>query len=245
MSGQPGHNLGHAAGQIARRQGRAVDHYHPNPQDSCRIKLGPRPAATRILGNDQADPAALQQRQIISRGEGSARDHRFGIRQGQCRRRRIDKAQQVVVLRHPGKGPQILLADRQKNPGPRLGQGRDCCADIFHMVPVIAWFRSPGRALKGQKRGLADGAGFNGIPAHLRREWVGCIDDMSNLFGPEPVRQPRRPAKAADTHRQGLRGRAFRATGIGKHGIQPRGRDGMGKLGSFGCAAQNEEACHG
>ncbi len=242
---EPLHRICHCTGNVSFRQGGAVDQYDRQIKRPRRIQLGPRAHAACIFRHDMRDAMGLNQGEIILKGKRSARDDRYGIGHWQAVRRRINQAQQIMMLWPFGKGGQQLLADRQKHAGGRIWQGGGGGRHIRNRLPVITGFGPPWRAFQGDERDMGKGAGINRIAAHLRGKGMGGIDHMADLFSDQIIGQARNAAKAAHPQLQGLGNGRGGAAGIGKHSINARFGKGAGHLAGFGRAAQQKDADHG
>ena len=243
--GQPGHDLGGAAGDGARGDGRAVDQDDRQGKISGGGQLGFGPGATGVLGDDDVDAVVGQQRTVAFGGEGAPRDHGMGIGQGQGFGRWVDKAEKVVVLRGLGEGRKVLATDGEEDAARGLAQCGNGGFKVGDVGPVVAFTRQPGRAFEGDQGRSGFRASSDGVRAHLRGEGVGRVDDMSDGFGPEVGLQAFDAAKAADADRQGLGDGGFGATGVGIDGIHARSGEGAGHLRGFGGSAQKKDARHG
>ena len=224
-------------------QGRPVNQDHRQRQIPRGIKLGARALTARILGDDMADAMVPQQGQIARQIKRAARDDRMCVRQRQ-RAWRIDKAQQVMMLRPCAKRGQMQLADGQKHTGRGVGQRGNCACDIGHMGPAIGSPGHPGRTLQRGQRDAGFAAGGRGVPAHLGGKGMCRIDDMGDAFAAQKPHQPLNPAKAADPGRQGLGDGGVGPTGIREHRVHPCIGQHPGKSACLGRTAQKKDARH-
>ena len=224
-------------------QRRPIDQDYRQRQFPRGIKLGARALTARILGDDMADAMVPQQGQIARQIKRAARDDRMCVRQRQ-RAWRIDKAQQVMMLRPCAKRGQMQLADGQKHTGRGFGQRGKRACDIGHMGPAIGSSGHPGRTLQRGQRDTGFAAGGRGVPAHLGGKGMCRIDDMGDAFAAQKPHQPLNPAKAADACGQRLRDRGLGAPGIGKHCIHPCVRQSAGQTAGLCGAAQKKDARH-
>ena len=244
MIHQPTHDRFDVMCHAARRQAWAIYQNHRYPQGSCRFQLGLSSCTARILGDNQGNAVVFKQGQILGFIERAARDDRFCLRQGQGFDRRVNKAQQIVVLRFGGERQQVLFADGQKHPLRRLRQGRDRFVNVGNQLPVVIWARPPRRAFQRTKADASRSAGRNRIAAHLGGEGVSRVNNMGDVFAAQIGREPLRPAKPANPGGQRLGNRMARAPGIGKHRLNPGRRQRTGKVGCFGGAAQQQDTAH-
>ena len=244
MIHQPAHDLVHSLRHAARRQAWAINQNYRYPQGSGRFQLGDSACTARILGDNQGNAVAFKQGQIFGFVERAARHDRICQRQRQGFDRRVDKAQQIVVLRFGGEGQQALLADCQEYPLRRIGQGGNRVVDIRNRPPVVICARLPRRALQRTKADASRGAGKNRIAAHLGGEGVGRVNNMGKFFGVQIGGKPFGPAKPANPGGQWLSHRAIRAPGIGIQRLDPCRCQRAGKVGCFGGAAQQQDTAH-
>jgi len=241
---QPIHYLGHASNDPARRQHRPVDHDHGQVQIARGRQFGLRTFAARIFGDDVGDVVLPQQGGIICFGKRPTRQDNGDIWQRQWILRRINKAQQVMVLRFCGEIGQGLFADGQKYPGCCVGQGGHGGGGVWHLGPAVARRGGPRLAFQRDQRCLQCRAGGDGIPADLGSKRMGGINDMGDVFGNHIINQPRHTAKPADPGGQGLRRRQIGAACVGIHRIHPGIGQSLGQTAGLGGAAKKKDA-HG
>ena len=225
------------------RQGRTVDHQHRNAQRARSVQLGACTGAARVLGYHQLNAVPLHQLQVILDGERPARDDDVAIRQRQGARL-IDQSQQIAVLRLDRKLLKMHPADSQKDLLRRAGQRRNRALDICDVVPLIADLRLPHGAGQGRQRHAGFMTGCDGVAAHLRGKWMGCIDHMRNRAALQVAGQTVNAAKPADPHRQGLRSWIFDTTGIGIGRRDALLGQSFGQRIGLGRATKNQEVGH-
>lgn len=244
MKTKPRQNRRQIAPPFAEGHVRSLDHDHRDLRRTGRIQLCPRARTARVLGHDKADAMLGQKAGILGQSKGPARKDDRCVGQYQRRFGRIHQPQDIVVLRACGEVAKVLLADGQKDPRGRLGQGGDSGVQIGHGLPDIARFGVPLWPLKTQERQSKGSTGLRRVLAHLGGKGVGCIDDMGDLAGLQIVRQSTNTAKAADACRQGLGQGACRASGIGKHCVHAQIGQSPGQKAGFGGATQEKDAGH-
>jgi len=240
---EPRQNLRHRCQDVPGRQGWPVDHYDGYPQSAGGQYFGLCPTAACVFGDDMGDVMIAQEARVTVHIKRAARDDDAGLRQGQCGRR-INKAQQVMVLGFGGEGAEVLLANGEEHVCCGIRQGSYGRGDIGNVGPIITLLGVPRRAFKGQELHATRKAGINGIPAHPGCKGVGGIDDMGDAVGLHIVTQARHTAEAADARGQRLRHGVGGAPCIGKHRVHALRREGCGKTGCFGGSPQQEKA-HG
>ena len=242
---QPGHHRCHVMHDHPRWYGGPVDQDHPQMQRPRSVKLGPRAAATGILGNDQVDAAGFQQSQIVCLAKGPARNDGFSPRQRQRAGWRVDKPQQILMPGLCGKGREVLPPYGQKNAGRFFGQCRNGTGKVGDMGPVISVGGYPWRAFEGAKLNASRRTGGDGIFAHPCGKGVSRVNQVGDVFGTKILGQTGAATKTTDPHWQRLFNRIVSAPGIGKNRIHPLCRQLAGQSRSFGCATQKKDACHG
>ncbi len=242
---QPGHDFGHAAGSVARRDGGSVDQDDRKAKGACGAKLCLRPHATGVLGDDHVDPVVAQQGKVAFDREGTSGDDGMGVGQRQGIGRRIDKAQKIVVLRGLGESGQGLATDGKEHPVRALTQCFDGSFMIGDKGPVVAFACSPWRAFQSDQGRVGFGAGGDGIRAHLSGERVGRVDHIGDGFGLDIGLKAFDAAKAADADGQRLGDLGFGTAGIGIDGIHACISQRAGHLRGFGGSAQKKDTRHG
>lgn len=213
----PIHNVADRSRDLAGRQRGSLNHDQRQTQSPRRPQFGLRALATCVLGNDMGNLVRLHQGDIACFGKRSARQDDGRVGQRQRTFRRINKAQQVMVVGADREIAQGLLADGKKDTGWRIGQSGYCGGSVWNHGPAIHWQGCPGAAFQRDQRQLQRGSGGYGVPAHLRCKRVRRIDDMGDFFGDQVVDQPRHATKAADTGGQWLLYRRIGAASVGKH----------------------------
>lgn len=245
MSFYPAHHRVHIVQHFAFGQRGPANQNDRNPQGSGRFQLGLCPCAPGILGDNMGDAMVAEEGHIVSLGEGAARDDRMGFGKRQRPIRRINETQKVMMFRAGGEGGEVLLADRQKDPGRIGGQGCDRSRNIRHVSPVVTLPGHPRRTLERAERNARLRRSGDGIAAHPRCERMGCVDQMGDLFVAQIVGQPLHPAETTNPCGQRLRHRVTRAARIREDRIHACFGQGPRHGRGFGGAAQNKDAVHG
>ena len=225
----------------ARGQGGPVDHDHRQAKPARRLQFGIGAGAAGVLGHDQFYPVGLHQGAVSGFGEGAAIDDDMGLRQGQGRLRRIDKAQQIVVMRHGREIGQMLATNGQHDAARGLVERGHGGGNVGDMLPGVAGFWGPGRAGEGEERDGLGCAGGDGVMAHLGGERVGRVDHMGDGFAPQVIAQALHAAETADALGQGLAQRALDPACKRERSLYPALGQGGAKLARFGRAAEDEK----
>lgn len=242
---KPVHYLCHAGHKVSGRHLGPVDQDDRQAKVSRGNQLCFRPGPTRILCNDMADVMGMQKGDVAINRERTCVDDSRGMVKRQSGFWRIDKTQEIMVHGLGDKGAKRLLADGQKDPCAAIRQRGNSSGDIGHMGPSVARLRAPFGPFQTQKQHTCRGAGRDSVATHPCGKGMGCIHHMADPVFCQVKRKPRDPAKAPCPGRQGLRPGRFRATGIGKHRLQPSLRNCTGKVACFGGAAKDQDARHG
>lgn len=190
-------------------QGGPLDHDDRKPQVPRRVYLCETAGPAGILGNHQFDPVIPHQRQIAIDRERTARNDRVMVGKTRYVLRRVDKPQEVEMLRIGLKGGQVHTPHRKHDPHRRSVEGRDSACNIRNADPMIVGPFCPRRPGEGNHRHANGGTGRNRVGAHLRRERVGRIHQMGDLLGFQIGHQPINAAKSAYPFGQRLWHRAF------------------------------------
>ncbi len=241
---EPIHHFGDRGQGQPGGQGGAADHHHRQSKLARGIDLGARALTAGILGDDDVNMVLAEQRDITFDPERSAINHNFSFRQAQSCCRRIDQAQEVVVLRRAGEGAQGLTTDSQEYSLRLRRQGQRCRCFVGNDGPAVARFRAPRRAFERCQWHANRGAGFDGVAAHLGGKGVSGVDHLGDHFGAQIGHKTLHPAKAAGPPGQGLRRRFSGATGIRIDGIHSRSGQCLRHQVGLGGAAQQKDACH-
>ncbi len=152
-----------------------------------------RARAACILGDNPARcGGSRSSRRSSAFAERTARDDSFGVGQRQRHLRRIDQAQQVVMLRLGREGREGLPADGQEDPAGLFRQGGDGGGDIGDMASSRRPRRPPTARAHSAISGIpASRSGRDGVAAHLGGKGMGRVDDMGDPFGPQVVHEAR------------------------------------------------------
>ncbi len=242
MGLHPIHHQGYAAHSGAVRDLRAVDHDNRQAKGAGGGNFGDSAFAARVFGNHDVDAMVTQQGRITCKGKGAARDGDAGARQRQIIGGRINKAQQILVLRGCGKGRQMLPPDGQKHPARGGAKAGGCAGKVGHMQPIILRGGDPRRAFKGEQRNACGLTGQDRVGAYLRGKGMRGVDDMGDAFGGKIGLQARNTTKAAHACGQGLGDGGIGAASVGIDGIGVIIGQRAGQQASLGCAAQKKDA---
>ncbi len=241
MRGEPVQHLIRRGAFGAWRQVRTVDHQNRNVQRAGRMDFGNRPLPAGIFADQQLDPLILEEFQIVFQRKGAAC---HGDRVMWHQRRhvgRINDAQNVVMLRLGRESVHVQAPKGQHDALCGSRQSGNRAVDIRHMFPTVQRVSLPRWSGKRRKGRVCLGAGFVGVPAHLRGKGMGGVDHMGEGVLPDVGRQAFWAAKAPFAGRQRLRFGAAHASCIAEGGTQPLIGYGLRKGAGLGCAAKNKE----
>ncbi len=198
-----------------------VDHSHRQAQLTRGFNLGIGAFSARVFRQNTVNLKPLHQGFVIRRGKRPARDDDVVVRKRRGRGWRIDKAQQVEMLRIGREFGQMHPSNGQHHaPGGALQCGTGC-GDIRHALPAITGNWRPWCAGQRDQRHASLGTGGNGISAHLRGKRMGGIDNMCDPLILKVTDQTLHPPKPPDPTVNRLTHRAFHTTGERDHGAQP------------------------
>ncbi len=237
---EPRHHLIRAVGTVAFRHVRPGNHDHRQAQAPRSQKLGLTACAAAVLGDDQINRVLGQKRTLACLGKRrTAFDHR-APRQRKLGMLGFNDPGQIPML-----GPRLIRrkyapTDGQENPRRLFGQRFHGGVFIRDLGPAIFRPGAPGRTLQCDQMHVRVGRGFDSIPAHPSREGMRRVHQMRDPFVLQIGTKTSDAAKAAHTHRQGLRIQGLNASGIGKDSLDPRGGQGLGQLGGPGRTAQKK-----
>ena len=242
---QPCQHLIDAVGCWARGNCGPCDHHNGQAQRARGRNLGRSAMTASVLGHKFGDAMRFHQRNIALYVKGAARNDGMGVGQRQWRRGRIDQSQQIGMLRLGCKSGQMHAPQRQKHPFRWPAQRGDCAGHIGHIMPAVVWFSAPCGPFKRQQRHVGRGGGQHGMPTHLCRKGVGCIDQMGDRVFAQILRQTVWSSESANTDWQWLRARCLRAPGVRQAGPHAPLCQRLGQRAGFGGAAKNKKVgCH-
>ena len=205
------------------------------------IDLCIRPRTSTVLRHDAVDPVTLHKRAIRVPVKGSAIHDHLGVGQGQRTCWRIDKTEQIAVLRVRRERGQMHAPDGQHHDAPRSCQRLNRACDIGYQGPVVTRLRPPSRAGEGHQRHPGLRAGRHSVPAHLHGKGMGGVDHMRDPFGPQISAKTGWSAKPADAHGKRLAPGAFDPSGKRKEAGNPRLSHQTRQGRCLGCATKYQE----
>lgn len=223
-----------------------VDHDHGNLQSACCLYLGDGTRSAGVFCNDPLDAMTAHKNDITSLGEGTTRDDDGVVWKERRPFRRINEAQDVVMLRLGRKGIDMLATDREKNALPGTCQRGNCAGDVLRCVPVVSGGGLPGWPCQRDQRNTKLVTRRNSVMAHLRCKGVGRVNDMGDGVFAQVGGKPIDAAEAADPMCDGLLLWSGNAPRIGERCRDASLGHHMREGGCLGGAAQDQEiVAHG
>lgn len=242
---EPFQNLGHLMHLAPGWQDGAVDHQDRQPQFPRRRKLGRGPIAACVLADDDIHTVVLHHLPVAFDREGATRDDHRCVRQRQSADRRIDEAQDVMVLGLGGEFGQMHPAKRKENASGTPRKRLNGSGNVGNTLPVIAGNRLPGRAGQRDQRNAGLPRSGDCVGAHLCGERVRGINKMRDVVHAKIFDQPLHAAESPRSHRNRLRARTVHPAGITEdRSLSPLGQQ-LGECRGFGRAAEDQDVAHG
>lgn len=222
-----------------------VYHQDRQSQPSRGEKLGLGSLAASIFAHYQIDGFGLKQTAILFDGERSAIHDQAVTGQGRRLIRRIDKTQQVVMLRLGRECFHMHPPQRQHDPAGGAGKRGHRAVHVGDVSPAVFGDGCPARTRQRDMRDARQPSSFHGMGAHFRSKGVGCVRQMGHAMVVQIVCQSRDSAETANPHRQGLSKGMFGPSGIAERCMNAFGCQQFGERAGFGRATQQEDFRHG
>lgn len=214
------------------------------PSTRAALSLASAPLPPAFLQTRVLNSMLPHQRLVPCRGEGAARNHQAVVRQRWRRLRYVHDPKQVAVLRLPREGCKLQTPQRQHDTPWRSRQRRHRRRDIRHLQPTISRLRAPRRARQGNQRHLGPPASLDGVATDLRREGVGCVDQMRYALVAQIPRQARDATETANALGYRLRFGPRDTARVGQGRRQPARRHRLGQSTGFGGPAENKQVAN-
>lgn len=224
------------------RAGRAGDHDDRDAEGAGRRELGGGRGSAAVLGDDRVDAARGKQRALGRLGERPPGEEDLGLRRQVRGIRRLDRAEQVTMLRRGAERGDALAADGEEHAARRGAEGLRRGREVADEGPAVAGLRRPGGAAQGDAGDAGGARGGGGVGGDALGEGVGGVDEDADALGADPVGEPRGAAEAADPDGAVGEFRSPRATGEGVGDAQagPRG-EADGERARLSRAAEDED----
>lgn len=218
-----------------------INHHNRQTERAGSAQFGFGPCPASVLADHHVDGLRAEQRSVTGNRERPARHNHAMMRQCGRRFRRIDKAQDVMVL---GLGREVIHMQAPKRQHHAFGRSRkrsDCSGHVRNMAPVIAHARLPFRSRQSQQGHLAHATGMKRVPAHLRGKRVSGINHMGDVMIAQISGQTVCSTKAPDTLRDRLLTRSVDPARIGIRRLHTAFGQSLREKAGLGCAAKNKE----
>ena len=175
----------------------AINHQDRQAQIPRRDQLGLSALPASVLAHHQIDGVRLHQCAVACCGERPAIDDQ-GV-MGQARRLvwRIDKAQQIMMLRLGSEGCHMHPAQRQHDAAGRACQRCHRTVDAGNAGPAVSGDRLPRPAGQRYMRHSGQTGRLHGMAAHRCGKGVGRVDHMGDGIAPQGLDQTFGAAEAA------------------------------------------------
>lgn len=242
---EPVQHIGHLMELLPGGQDRAVDHKDRNAQTARRRELGRGSISARVLADHKIDAMLAHQCGIaLDRERPAGHDH-GPVRQGQPTNRRVDQAQEVVMLRLGREFGQVHPAKGEEDPALFPRKRLNSLWNTRHHLPDIARTGLPGGTGQRHERYARLPRRGDGVPAHLSGERMCGINKMRDVVQAKVLRKASRSAEAAGPDRNRLRTRAFDPAGIAQDRTLAPFGERMGQGRRFRGAAKDQDVAHG
>ena len=213
------------------RQRRPPQHDHWKGKLPRRRNLPVCRTAAAVLGNDDGDSIALEERAFVRLVKRATCGEIRRMRQSKRRIDGLHAAHEIMVLGRADEWSELLAAEREEHPARLVSKRPHCRHDVWHFDPMVTGSRNPRQPTQRQHGGarlLCRVCRIGGNRGGIR---MGCIDQRVYALGSEVMRKSLRTAEAADPYRDRLRrGRCGTAR-------KRKGHVKVGPTGKLGCEA--------
>ncbi len=241
----PAQHLLDSADFVSLRRIGPIDHDYRQAKPTGGVDLGAGAFAASVSGNHKVNPAGFEKVTLCRFGKWPTINDDVVMRQGGAVLRGIDESQEIVMLRRGSEDRDFGSPDGKENSLGRVAKRPGGSGHVRHSGPAIAGAGRPRRSCKRDQGHASGCTRRDRVPAYLRGERVGGVDQVRDGVILEIRGQARFAAKSAGAGRQGLYDGIRHATGVGERGTQPHGGDVRRKGARLGGAAQDQEIwCH-
>lgn len=237
----PVQNLFNGADFVPLRRIGPVDHEYRQAERPRGIDLGAGAFAAGVPGYQEIDPVRFQKVALGRFRKRPPIDDDVVMWQRGRLLRGVDESQEKVMLRRDLEGRDFLAPNGEENPPGRAAKGPGGSGHARHSGPAITGAGRPRRSGKRDQGHASGCTGGDRIPAYLRGERVGGVDQVRNGMVLEIGGQASCAAKPAGSGRQWLRDGARHASGVGERGTQSHGSGVRREGARLGGAAQDQE----
>lgn len=230
-----------AVGFVAGRNMRSVDHQHRQFQFARGIDFRTRACSAGILRHDQINAMVCQKSAVKGLVKRPARDYDVVIWQGRNSFGRIDKAQQIVMLRGFRKGRDVGATNRKEDAFGFGINGLHGAFGVSGVGPKVRVGGLPRRTRQGDQRQVCTFGCRDGVLADGGGEGVRGVDDVRDVLVLGICRKAVRAAKTADANWDRLRIWSGDTARIRQRCGQSKGGDLVGQRAGFGGAAKDQK----
>ena len=217
--------------------------HHLDPEQARRLDLGIGRASAAVLGDEDLDLLVPHQREFVLERERPAREDQPAIGERARLGRRIDRPNDVAVLRRAGEGGELEPPLGQEH---GLRRGAERVDRLLHrrdLVPAVAFLSGPWRAGEDDERRRGRAAGGKSVGRHARGEGMGRVDDDVDALGAKIGREALGTPEAADALRDRRRRRIGGRAGERQDGFEIRlAREAARQRARFRRSAEDEQA---
>ena len=237
----PVQNLLDSADFVSLRRIGPIDHEYRQAEFPGGIDLGAGAFAAGISGHQEVNPTGFEKVAFCGFGKWPAINDHFVTWQRGGLFRGVDESQEVVMLRRGSEDGDFRSPYGKENPPGRAAKRPGGSGHVRHSGPAIAGTGRPRRPGKRDQGHACGCTRCDRVPAYLRGERVGGVDQVRDGMVLEIRGQARFAAKSGGAGRQGLCDWIRHASGVGERGTQPHGGDVRCKGARLGGAAQDQE----
>jgi len=180
-----------------------LDHNNRNFEiTSCQdFRLCAHPAG--ISRNYQINSMLPQQSNVCLFRKWTAINENAVLTKRRFSRRWLNKAQEIIMLLMFREFYQVHTSNRKHDTSSVSFKQLCRAVKVRYTFPLIICRRRPRWPRQRHKWNLRGSTGFNGMPAHLGRKRMGCINDMSNFLGCDIMYQSIYATKPSNSNRKG------------------------------------------
>lgn len=199
---------------------RTTDQHDFKSEGPGRVEFGTRSIAATILGDNDLYLGLAHQVQFIIKTERAACQQHLEPGQVRAGIRRIDRANQIIMLGRSIEGWKLQSANRQKYTSRSIADPKCCAFGIDKTAPAVAGLGSPRRAAKYRDRNLHELCRRRRVRGYLFGKGMGRIDHRVDGFFAEEIRKTLEPTEAADAIANLREHGRFRPSCERKNGIE-------------------------
>jgi precorrin-6A synthase len=204
------------------------------------VEFGLRERSAAVLGDDEVDAVAVDERQLARERVGAAAEQQLVVAR-QRRAGRVDAAHEEPHAADGGEGGEPLTPGGEQGAAAEPRGERRRGGEATDAVPVVAGARRPAGAREAQQRDAGGRAGAGGGGGDALGERVGGVDDRADAVLAQPSRERLRAAEAPDADLAGGQARTGDAPRQGGDHAGAEGVERGGQLAGLGGAAEDED----